>query len=112
MQELITIVKSIINNIQQRREQVKQYVFLAEQREDKRNESFDRNRLLSVEAKRKLEVQIEDMGLKLNQIRQEINAKFNQSIIREITKLETQQEQQVFKFISAFARSQKSIHKV
>jgi hypothetical protein len=45
------------------------------------------------------------MNFDLNEIKKEINTKFNKNIIRELQKLEMEQESKVLKFINALGRS-------
>ena len=88
MQELITMIQSVIFNIDQRKEQVKQFVIQSELKEEKRHEAFEKSHRMSVEAKRRLDLDIEDISERIEGIRKEIKLKYNKNIDGDIEKAE------------------------
>ena len=112
LQELITMLSTTINSIDQRKELVRKYELLLNQKEEKELESKNAPATMSVEARRKLDLHTAQMGTELNEIRQEIQVKFNQNIKNDIQRIESVQESLILEFVASFARSERSIHKI
>jgi hypothetical protein len=108
---MVTTLKALINNINQRREMVKEFVVLTEQKEQKVKayQGMSSN-LDGYSTKILLHKQIDELTLQILEKKNIIKQKFNENILKELKELERDQEKKISKFIHALGKSQMSIH--
>ena len=85
---------------------------MTSQRNMKQKDLDDPNNSQTCASKIQLNEQIQNLNFDLNEIKKEINNKYNKNIIAELKKLELEQETKVLKFINALGRSQYKIHTI
>lgn len=110
IQELITVTKSLINSIIERKKLVKEYVLISSQQRHLQRQLDDPNSSGTSMSKIQLSQQIQTIQAQMKTIKQEIALKYNINILQGLKKIEAEQEQKVLHFVSALSQSQAQIH--